>query len=57
MSAFLEMGGHAAFVWPCYLLTLAGMVWLAVASWQRAKDAAAKLEEMSGKAEKKASTP
>ena len=51
MSAFLEMGGHAAFVWPCYLLTLAGMVWLAVASWRRAKQAAERLDEISPKKE------
>jgi len=49
MSDFLSMGGYAVFVWPCYLLTLGGMAWLALASWRRAKAAAAKLDEMSSK--------
>jgi len=26
MSAFLDMGGYAAFVWPAYLVTLAVLV-------------------------------
>jgi heme exporter protein CcmD len=30
LHEFLDMGGYAAFVWPCYVLTLAvliGMAW------------------------------
>ena len=49
MSSFFSMGGFAAFIWPCYLLTLGGMAWLAYASWRRAKQTAAKLDEMSPK--------
>jgi heme exporter protein CcmD len=26
MSAFLDMGGYAAFVWPAYLVTIAVLV-------------------------------
>ena len=47
MAAFFSMGGYAGFIWPCYLLTLGGMAWLACSSWLRAKHATAKLEEMS----------
>jgi len=47
MAGFFDMGGFAAFVWPCYLLTLGGMAWLAWSSWRRAKQTVAKLEEMS----------
>mgnify|MGYP002006004313 CR=1 FL=1 len=49
MGAFFSMGGYAGFIWPCYLLTLGGMGWLAWSSWRRAKNAAATLDEMSPK--------
>lgn len=49
MGAFFSMGGYAAFVWPCYALTLSGMAWLAMSSWRRAKNAATRLDEMSSK--------
>ena len=55
MGTFFSMGGYAAFVWPCYALTLGGMLWLAFTSWQRAKAAARKLEEMSAKPENQGS--
>ena len=48
MAAFLEMGGFAAFIWPCYALGLGGMVWLGISSWHRARSAARQLAEMSG---------
>ena len=32
MSAFFEMGGHAAYIWPCYALAAAVMVYLLVGS-------------------------
>lgn len=54
MSAFFHMGGFAAFIWPCYALTLGGMAWLAVASWRRAREAAAQLDEMSGTQDRQA---
>ena len=56
MNSFFSMGGFAAFVWPCYALTLGGMAWLAYASWRRAKQTAAKLEEMSPKSDDTADT-
>ena len=46
MMEFLAMGGFAAFVWPCYALTAAGMIWLGWSSWHRARKAAARLTEM-----------
>ena len=56
MAGFFDMGGFAAFVWPCYALTLGGMAWLAYASWRRAKQTAAKLEEMSPQSDDTADT-
>ena len=56
MGSFFDMGGFATFVWPCYLLTLGGMAWLAYASWRRAKRTAAKLDEMSPKTGSQADT-
>ena len=53
MGAFFFMGGYAGFIWPCYLLTLVGMTWLAWSSWRRAKNAAARLDEMSPKTDDK----
>ena len=47
MAVFLDMGGFAAFVWPCYALSLGGMIWLGFASWRRARTAARQLAEMS----------
>lgn len=32
MSTFFDMGGYAAFIWPCYALTLLAMIWLVVSS-------------------------
>lgn len=38
-SAFFEMGGYAAFVWPSYALTLAVLAGLA--AWSRLRHTAA----------------
>ena len=46
MAAFLDMGGFAGFVWPCYALSLGGMIWLCVISWHRARTAARQLAEI-----------
>ena len=54
MGSFFTMGGYAGFVWPCYVLTLGGMAWLALSSWRRARNAAARLEDMSPKKEDRA---
>ena len=42
MSEFLSMGGHAAFVWPAWGLTLATLAAFTASSWRaRARAAAA----------------
>ena len=42
MSEFLAMGGHAAFVWPAWGLTLATLAAFTVSGWRaRARAAAA----------------
>jgi heme exporter protein CcmD len=40
MSAFFSMGGYAAFVWPCYLLTAVAMALIGYTSWKKAKRSA-----------------
>lgn len=32
MSEFFAMGGHAAFIWPCYILAAAVMAYLVIQS-------------------------
>ncbi len=39
MSAFLEMGGYAAFVWPAYGISLVALVSLSFVSWRAMKRA------------------
>ena len=46
MAEFLDMGGFAAFVWPCYALSLGGMVWLGLASWWRVRETSRRLAEV-----------
>ncbi|MGB1871743.1 MAG: heme exporter protein CcmD [Candidatus Puniceispirillaceae bacterium] len=48
MAEFLAMGGFAGFVWPCYALSLGGMIWLGITSWHRARTAARQLAAMTG---------
>ena len=38
MSEFFAMGGHAAFIWPCYILTAIVMVALVVTSIRSMKE-------------------
>jgi len=48
MSAWTDMGGYGAFVWPAYgvtVLALAVAVALKLRSYRRAKDRLAKLEK------------
>ena len=45
-GGFFSMGGYAAFIWPCYALTAIGMIWLAYASWRKAKDNVARLDAL-----------
>ena len=46
MAEFLAMGGYGVFIWPCYALSLGGMVWIALSSWRRARRAAQRLQEI-----------
>ena len=49
VSAFLAMGGYAAFVWPAYgasLLGLAAAVIWVLAAWRRARSRLANLESI-----------
>ncbi len=46
MSAFFAMGGYAAFVWPCYLLTALAMGWIGYYSWKKAKISATVLASL-----------
>jgi len=39
MSGYFSMGGYAAFVWPCFLLTAIVLVWNVIAA-RRLHDAA-----------------
>jgi heme exporter protein D len=39
MSAFWEMGGYAAFVWPAYGISLIALVTLSILSWRAMKRA------------------
>ena len=47
MSAFFSMGGYAAFVWPCYLITAVAMAWIGYTSWKKAKRSAKILASLS----------
>ena len=49
MSAFFSMGGYAAFVWPCYLLTAVAMTWIGYDSWKKAKISVKMLASLSDK--------
>ena len=39
MQTFFEMGGYAAYVWPAYALSFAGLAALALVSWREMKRA------------------
>jgi len=55
MSEFLAMGGHAAFVWPAWGLTLATLAAFTVSSW-RARARAAAAEERQDEARREEGT-
>ena len=42
---FFDMGGYGGFIWPSYAITFIALIWLFLASWQRAKTAARHLQE------------
>jgi heme exporter protein D len=39
MSAFWDMGGYAAFVWPAYGISVIALVTLGIVSWRAMKRA------------------
>lgn len=46
MSDFFAMDGYAAFVWPAYALTFAGIAGLVVLAIKRRKDAESRLKRL-----------
>ena len=57
MSEFLAMGGHAAFVWPAWGLTLATLAAFTVSGWRaRARAAALAAEERQTEARREEGT-
>jgi heme exporter protein D len=48
VSAYLDMGGYAFFVWPSYGLALATLVVLALVSWRARARAQAELAAEEG---------
>lgn len=46
MSAFLDMGGDAAFVWPAYAVAVLMLVAFAALSWRRLRAAERALERI-----------
>jgi heme exporter protein CcmD len=51
MSAFLDMGGYAAYVWPCYAITLAVLglnIYLARRRFAQAREEARRRIVMKG---------
>ena len=46
LSTFLEMGGYAAFVWPCYLLSGLVLCIIAVCSVRSLRAARATLRDL-----------
>jgi heme exporter protein D len=46
VSAFLDMGGYAAFVWPCFGLVALVMVWIFVASQRELKRRERRVERL-----------
>ena len=48
MSAWLEMGGYAQFVWPAYIVSavvLVGVLWASLRKLKTAEDALAEKDE------------
>ena len=46
ISAFLAMGGYAAFVWPAYGVAFAVLGGLALFSWRRYRESTAALDRL-----------
>ena len=45
MIDFFDMGEYGGFIWPSYAITFIALIWLFLASWQRAKTATRHLRE------------
>ena len=45
MIDFFEMGGDGVFIWLSYAITFVALIWLFLASWQRAKTASRHLRD------------
>lgn len=39
LLAFIDMGGHAAYVWGAYAIAAMGLVWEGVVLWMRRRQA------------------
>ena len=46
MMDFLKMGGYSSFIWSSYGITFATLIWLFIASWQRARNAIKDLQDV-----------
>ncbi|MGA7862528.1 MAG: heme exporter protein CcmD [Stellaceae bacterium] len=46
ISAFLAMGGYAAFVWPAYGVAFAVLGGLALLSWRRHRESTVALDRL-----------
>lgn len=46
ISAFLEMGGYGAFVWPAYGVTAAVMIGIALWAWRAQRAARARVARL-----------
>jgi len=55
MIDFFDMGGYGGFIWPSYAITFIALIWLFLASWNRAKTAARHLQDTDSRNHKKAS--
>ena len=46
ISEFLDMGGYAAFIWPCFIVSAMMLVGLLVTSQRRLKSLQANLKDL-----------
>ncbi len=46
MASFFDMGGHAAFIWPAYILTALLLSAMGIGSWRRLRSAERELTEL-----------
>jgi len=46
MSDFFAMGGYAAFVWPCYIVSMAAMLIVALVSYRKKRTLEKRLDAL-----------